>query len=128
MIITFIILLLSYASITDIKIREIPDTVCMLIAVIGIAYVPYNFVGIMSSLPLLIAAITCGGIGGGDIKLMSACGMILGLTKSIIMLILGLISMLIYYVGCCMFSKKERPKSLPLAPFLSIGFIISYFI
>jgi len=62
--------LLLAASYTDIKRREIPDTICVLLVLTGILKFSYlNLLGIFVALPFLIAAMFKEkSIGGGDIK------------------------------------------------------------
>lgn len=128
----FFITLLILASAIDIRKRIIPNTVCALIALTGlINFSPVNLFGILAALPLLIAAMyEQNSIGGGDIKLTAACGSVLGIEGGIAGLIIGLAAMLLFYAGMALirvFHKdKDRKKdkaALPMAPFLSIGFI-----
>ena len=67
---TLFFLVLSLAAVSDIRKRMIPDWMPLLIA--GVSLLPPEPVyltGLLVALPLLIAGITVGGIGGGDIKL-----------------------------------------------------------
>lgn len=59
----------------DIRTRAIPDWLVVLVALTSVLPpgTP-NFLGVLAGLPLLLAGITIGGIGGGDVKLMGACG------------------------------------------------------
>ena len=62
-------LVLFLAAVFDIRKRIIPDWMPFLIA--GVSLIPSEPVyltGLFVALPLLIAGITVGGIGGGDIK------------------------------------------------------------
>ena len=127
--------LLLVASYTDIKRREIPDTVCVLLVLTGFLKFSFqNLLGIFIALPFLIAAMLKEkSIGGGDIKLIAAVGLVLGFWKGIYGLIIGLILLILFYIMFRISSiirKKQVVKnlSMPLAPFLGIGFIIIYFI
>ena len=132
----FFIALLAAASVFDIRKRIIPDSICALTALAGlICFSPARLFGILAALPLLIAALCKqGGIGGGDIKLTAASGIVLGFEGGIAGLAIGLAAMLLFYAGgqiARWLRKGERKSgraSLPLAPFLSIGFLIVYFI
>ena len=63
----FIALLLA-VSVIDIKKRIIPDTICLAIALTGfICFTPVKLLGVLAALPLLLAALVWGGLGGGDI-------------------------------------------------------------
>ncbi len=127
--------LLLAASYTDIKRREIPDTVCVLLVLSGFLKVSYlNLLGIFVALPFLIAAMLReNGIGGGDIKLTASVGFVLGFWKGIYGLIIGLTLLVVLYIMIRISSiirKKQVAKnlSMPLAPFLGIGFLTIYFI
>jgi len=127
--------LLLAASYTDIKRREIPDTVCVLLVLSGYLKFSYlNLLGIFVALPFLIAAMLKEkSIGGGDVKLTTAVGFVLGFWKGIYGLIIGLTLLILFYIILRISSiikKKQVAKnlSMPLAPFLGIGFLIMYFI
>lgn len=77
-------LVLFLAAVFDIRKRIIPDWMPFLIA--GVSLIPSEPVyltGLFVALPLLIAGITVGGIGGGDIKLTGACGLVLGFERTL---------------------------------------------
>ena len=127
--------LLLATSYTDIKRREIPDTVCVLLVLTGFLKFSFqNLPGIFVAWPFLIAAILReNGIGGGDIKLTASAGFVLGFWKGIYGLIIGLTLLVVLYIMIRISSiirKKPVAKdlSMPLAPFLGIGFLIMYFI
>ena len=127
--------LLLAASYTDIKRREIPDTVCVLLVLTGFLKFSFqNLLGIFIALPFLIAAMFKEkSIGGGDIKLTATVGFVLGFWKGIYGLIIGLTLLVVFYIMIRISSiirKKQVAKdlSMPLAPFLGIGFLIMYFI
>ena len=87
--------------------------------------------GIFIALPFLLAAVFLGGMGGGDIKLMAACGLVLGLPKGLLAAMAGLSLLLIYvviYRIVCKVQRGEAKKAFPLAPFLSAGCLLAYFI
>ena len=127
----FFVALLLIAAINDMKTRTIPNGLCLAIAVIAaLNFTPVNLLGILSALPFLITAMAMGSMGGGDIKLMAACGLVLGLPSGILATIIGLSTMLIYagiYNTVQKLGKREGCKTFPLAPFLGIGCIAAYF-
>ena len=127
--------LLLAASYTDIKRREIPDTVCVFLVLAGLMNFSYiNLLGIFVALPLLIAAVLKeNSIGGGDIKLTASAGIVLGFWKGTYGLIIGLSLLVVFYLLFVLISKIKKKQvaknlSMPLAPFLGIGFVIMYFI
>lgn len=123
--------LLVAASIVDVRKREIPDSVSIGIALASLLlFAPQNLLGILAALPMFIAAITVDGMGGGDVKLTAAAGLVLGLTAGMAGVVFGLTAMLLFYamgIPICKVRGVVMTKSLPLAPFLSLGFIAAYF-
>lgn len=74
----FFFLLLA-ASFVDLKRREIPDWVSGSIAALTLLHFrPEYLPGLIPALFFLAAAVR-GGLGGGDVKLAAACGLVLGL-------------------------------------------------
>jgi leader peptidase (prepilin peptidase)/N-methyltransferase len=130
------ITLLTAASVSDIRKRIIPDSICALIASAGlICFSPVRLFGTAAALPLLFPALyKQGSVGGGDIKLTAACGFVLGFGCGMAGLIIGLAAMLLFFAGsraAARLRKKRRRKengtqALPMAPFLSAGFVIAY--
>ena len=125
------IALLFAASVCDLKKREIPDVLNGAIALTALlSFTPWNFLGVLTGLPFLIAAMTCGGMGGGDIKLMAACGLVLGLPGGITATILGLSAML-PVCGIVTLVRRLRGNGnkipYPLGPFLAAGCLAAYF-
>jgi len=131
----FFIVLLVVASFVDIRKRIIPNSICALVALTGlIGFSPVRLFGILAALPLLIPAICKeGSIGGGDIKLTAAAGLVLGFGCGIAGLTIGLAAMLLFFAGSKAVApirenenKRSGNAALPMAPFLSIGFVAIY--
>ena len=125
--------ILLYASISDIQTHEVKDFVSVLIFVTG-------FIGVISSeipkmilsgliiggMLLICAAISRNRLGGADVKLSAACSVLLGFSRSIAGLIIGLFLAII----CNIYfnhKSKTKGKAFPLVPYLSIGFMLMYF-
>ncbi|QUL53383.1 prepilin peptidase [Paenibacillus tritici] len=125
-------LLLTYASIQDVKTRQIPDSLSVVITTLGfIHFSPlFSLSGmLLTGIPYLVAAvISKGKLGGGDIKLMAACGFVLGPVGGIIQSIIGLTFVLLAAAGIGIKSGYQSAKqtSLPLAPFLSAGGLFAF--
>lgn len=126
--------LLVTASVWDIRKRIMPDTLSALVFCTGLlTFTPDKLAGVLLALPLFIAALLKeGGMGGGDIKLTAAAGFVLGIPVGTAGLILGLSAALLYYLAITGIRKLKQLKTpaaraLPLAPFLSAGFIAAYF-
>ena len=124
--------LLIYATATDIKKREIDNSVCVLILIVSLIANNGSFWGLLlTGLPFFIPAyLKSGSIGGGDIKLLGACGAVLGVRGGILQTLIGLSLASIYGLfvlitkGC----KAYKQQQIPLAPFLCVGGICSFLI
>lgn len=120
--------LLIAASVWDVRKRIIPDAICVTIAAVGLlTFHPTKLFGVLIGMPFLIAAlIKEGGMGGGDMKLVTASGFVLGLPVACMGIIIGLVMLLAWYlIAKAVCKAKGLPflsADFPLAPFLSIGF------
>ena len=128
----FLVFLAACAA-ADIEKGIVPDLMAVLIAVLAIIRILINeltFQNILSnicgalvlSVPMLVVALIIkNGFGGGDIKMMAAAGLFLGLDKT---LIAGSIAFLIagIYGVLLLIKKGKGPKAkIRLAPFLALG-------
>ena len=126
--ILFAILLIS-ASYCDIRTRKVPDIYSILIVALALFLPDYGKLwGILCGCPFLLAALAVGGIGGADIKIMGAAGMVLGLKQGMFALMVGLSGMLAYHYIRRFLSHddQEAEQSYPLIPFLTAGMALSY--
>ena len=121
-------LLLACAALWDMKEREIPDLIPAMILVCGLIELL-----LVTGGPYLLAALLTHGktlaIGGGDIKLMGACGFVLGVWPGLLHSILSLI--LAVLTGVMLFGVRRQDFSsirLPLAPFFCIGGVTAYWL
>lgn len=96
----------------DIRTRTIPDWLVVLVALTSVLPpgTP-NFLGVLAGLPLLLAGITIGGIGGGDVKLMGACGLVLGASQALTGLFLALCLLVLWHAAGNMGRKKEQKET-----------------
>lgn len=134
----FFVALLCAASVSDLRRRIIPDALNIAIAATALlCFSASNLWGIAVAVPFLLAAVfcgtgnPCGGMGGGDIKLMAAGGLVLGLPRGLLAATVGLSLLLVFAAGCTIYCKvrgREAKKAFPLAPFLSAGCLLAYFI
>ena len=126
--------LLFAVSVCDIRHREISDGLQAAIAALTfLCFSPENLLGILGALPYFAIALFFGGmdgIGGGDIKLAAATGVVLGLPASLTASILGLGSMCLVcgliIVKHRIHGKKEKIP-FPVGPFLAAGAVAAYF-
>lgn len=119
--------LLIGAAYRDIRCRKVPDRFSVGIVLTALI-VPDTgkWWGAMCALPFFFAAMTMGGIGGADIKLMGAAGMVLGFYEGIAAMVLGLSGMLVFHMGERLLRKGKAEKSYPLVPFLAMGVLLVY--
>lgn len=129
-----LIVFMLCATYFDLKKREIPAFVCVgLLLTAFLDFHVVNFFGILAALPfLVVACIYPEKMGGGDIKFVAATGLVLGLQATNYGVIIGLSVLVIAYLFYRAFkiaTKKQGTKnfSMPLAPFLSLGFLVVYF-
>ena len=124
------IALLLAASLWDLRKRIIPDSLCLSIALTGLlTFEPVRLFGILAAVPLFLPALFLGGMGGGDIKLMAAAGVMLGFQKSMAAMILGLTALLVFHAIYLLTQKwcvRGTKQAYPLAPFLSLGCLAAY--
>lgn len=122
------IALLGVAVYFDIRKRTIPNILPILMAVAS--FIPPlwpHFDGLVVGLLLFIIAVTTGGIGGGDIKLISAVGLMLGFEVTAVGVTVGLVFLLLFHVFTTG-KLMNDDKAYPLAPFLTAGLIVGYLI
>lgn len=121
-----------YASVSDIKTRKVTDAVPLMIFLLGLVdtsprvllcrtVTALAFFGAF----ILLAVIFKNKIGGADVKFISACMFVTGFTRGFVGLVIGL---LLAVVGTLIRNKKTKSKddSLPLVPYLSVGFFAAY--
>lgn len=75
---------------------------------------------------LLLAVVSKGGMGGGDIKLFAFIGLILGLPLTLLALFVSAILGTLYGLLLILLKKFKRRTAIPFGPFLSIGSLLSY--
>ena len=120
-------------SVIDFRTYEIPLGINGCILLLGVLQVVFHLslwkdylIGFLAvSLPLyLLFQITKGrGIGGGDVKLMAVCGLVIGWQNIILAFFLGCIIGSIVHVLRMRFSGAENV--LAMGPYLSLGVIIA---
>lgn len=76
---------------------------------------------------LIIAVASNGAMGGGDIKLIAVLGLILGLKKTLLNILLAFIIGAVVSLYLLLSGKKGRKDAIPFGPFINIAFIITLF-
>lgn len=112
-------------SFTDFKLMSIPDILLIPVICSGFVGVTWNSVAglIFPSALFLMMAYFKNGIGGGDIKLMAACGFVLGIYCAILAALIGLLLFLIVHLPTY---PKHENKVYALAPCLSVGCFFAF--
>jgi leader peptidase (prepilin peptidase)/N-methyltransferase len=120
-------------SVIDWRTYEIPAGCNILIGMLGIVQIFldlthwYSYVTgffTVSVLFYIIYLVTKGrGIGGGDIKLMAAAGLLLGWQKILLALAIGSIAGSVIHLTLMKLQKRDRV--LAFGPYLSLGIFVS---
>lgn len=129
--------ILLIISFIDIDHGIIPDRLVLLLMLWSIAWqflysvvsLPEAAIGLLvgGGLFYLIAILSKGGMGGGDIKLMFVLGFAIGYPLVFIVFLLAFLLGTIVGVSLLITRKKIWGDSLPFGPFLSLSFFISVF-
>jgi len=140
-----LLIMLSYiAMVCDINTRRIPNMLVLaMIAVWFLLIVPMMFFdlenGILlftdslygmligGGLFLLVYLISRKGLGGGDVKFMAAAGLYLGFSDTVPAILYGSVLAAITGLTLVLLKKLNRKDTMPLAPFLFIGIMITFF-
>ena len=119
----------------DIEHQIIPDVITLPGLVLGLAAGSYtigyidSFLGFLvgGGLFYLLAVLSNGGMGGGDIKYIAAAGALLGWQKVLLIIFIG--AFLGSFVGLFQIAvqKKSRKSLIPFGPFLAAATLITLF-
>ena len=76
---------------------------------------------------LLIAVISKGGMGGGDIKLFFLLGLVLGTVNTLLTLFLASLIGMIVGIVVLKVRGQGRKTPIPFGPSIALGAVIAYF-
>lgn len=130
--------LLTVVSAVDYTTMEIPNIFVLAAFVLGIFSV-YTMPGIslisrvlgifVVSVPLfLLTLLIPGAFGGGDIKLMAACGLFLGIKLTLISFAFAVLTGGVYGSWLLVMKKKNGKEHFAFGPFLCLGMAAALFI
>ncbi|MDX1357859.1 MAG: prepilin peptidase [Clostridia bacterium] len=137
-----LVILLSIAVI-DYKTMIIPNGTVISLIVVGLLYtiarlifpqvfaIPITWLEALigffaASVPLfLVAVLSKGGMGGGDIKLMAAAGIFLGWKGIILAMIVGSVIGAVVSLTLIALKRKKRKDLIPFGPFLCLGILVA---
>ncbi|MCM1365461.1 MAG: A24 family peptidase [Faecalibacterium sp.] len=131
---TLILAVFLFSSVCDIKERKVEDYVPIMLLLIGLINISPTILfnramtfAISFALMFVIAVISNNKIGGADVKFIAANTFVLGMSRGVLGLIIGLI---LSVVGTAIRNKrtKTNDKTLPLIPYLSAGYLIVYLV
>lgn len=126
---------LAAAAYTDRKTMTIPDKLILAALGAGLFSIPFfpeiglpeRIWGMCSASLLLLLITLCipGAFGGGDIKLMAACGVFLGWRYSLLTLGSAVFIGAAYGIWMLAMRKADRRSHIAFGPFLCLGMVIS---
>lgn len=120
------------ASAVDFARRIIPDRIVLFLLCLGALLLFFGdgqpwwsrVIGFFAvSLPMLLVAAFLGGLGAGDVKLMAACGLILGWKLIIFALFFGSVFASVAGIYLMLCKKATRRTEIAFGPYLSLGVI-----
>lgn len=121
---------LIYAAATDIRTRTVPNHVLLLllaVGLIGVSWASIEWALIVFALLFLTALIS--NLGGGDVKFSTLCAFVMGDSKILWALLLGLSACIPAVALYCLLQHKPiKGTSFPLVPFLSAGCLTMMFL
>ena len=125
--------LLAWCSVSDLKKREIPNAAILLMQGLAAAHLIgavclgkawYGYlIGALLAIPFFIAWMK-GLFGGGDVKLLFAIGLYLGISLTLVSLAFALVVCICMVIRRAVSRRGIRVR-LPLAPVLSIGAVMA---
>jgi len=142
---TVLLITLSYiAMVFDINIKQIPNELILIMITIwlilivpvliydmdfGINLLTDSLLGLLigGGIFMLVYIISRKGLGGGDVKFMAAAGLYLGFTGTIPAILYGTLLAAITGLVLLICKKIGRKDTIPLAPFLFVGILITVF-
>ena len=140
-----LIIIFGYAAaVFDIKTKKIPNKLVLaMFAAWVLAMMPKLFLDIDTATVMLwdavLGFVVCGGLfllvyiisrkglGGGDVKFMAVAGLYIGFAGALSAMLYGTVLAGLVGLVLMLFKKIGRKDTIPLAPFLYIGILITIF-
>jgi len=142
---TVLLITLSYlVAVFDINKKQIPNELIIIMITIwlilivpliiydmdsGISVLTDSLLGVLigGGIFMLVYIVSRKGLGGGDVKFMAAAGLYLGFTGTIPAILYGTVLAAITGLVLLICKKIGRKDTIPLAPFLFVGILITVF-
>lgn len=129
-------LILLYASVSDVRTREVPDFAWVMIVVLalagpreaGTASMLAGAAAVFLPQLLLAAAVPAKAQGGADMKLSGACAFLLGAEKGIPAFICGMLLACAVTGALCALGRADRNRPFPLVPYLAAASYAAFLI
>lgn len=119
-----VLALLSACAVRDARTRTIPNAFPLAIAACClIPPLSVHPTGALAALPLLLAALACGGVGGGDVKVVAALGLVVGLVRAFLILTAALAFLVAW--DALMRLVRRGGRAYPFVPFLSAAAFVT---
>lgn len=121
----------------DLDLHIIPNSIIIGLLSLGIVNLIVNFVnyrfylqGFIAtfSFMLILYIVTSKGIGGGDVKLLSVLGFLVGIYNIYIILLVSFFVSALTSLVRILFKKATLKTSTPFGPFIALGYFIISFI
>ncbi|WP_042354909.1 prepilin peptidase [Bacillus rubiinfantis] len=132
-----LISLMVIIFVSDIHYMIIPDKVLIAFSVIFFAerfYHPLtpwwdSLIGALIGFTLLlvIAIVSKGGMGGGDIKLFAVIGLVIGMKLVLLSFFLSTLFGAVFGIAGMAIGKVKKGKPMPFGPYIALGTITAYF-
>ncbi|WP_040207783.1 prepilin peptidase [Neobacillus jeddahensis] len=132
-----IISLMVIIFVSDIHYMIIPDKVLLFfgpVILLERIFIPLNpwwdtlaGAALGFGLLLVIALVSKGGMGGGDIKLYAVIGLVLGMKLVLISFFLATLFGACFGIIGMLMGKVKKGKPMPFGPYIGLGTIIAYF-
>lgn len=137
----FVIFALLVVFVIDFKYQLIPDTIQIIIALLGIIYTGIDYPNFLSH---ILGAVLGGGaffligiigkaiykkegMGFGDVKLMAGLGLVFGFNKILVITILSFFIAAIVSIFLVIFRAKKIDSYIPFGPFIVISTVLVIF-
>jgi len=129
----------------DLDFQIIPDVITLPGMIIGLAashfimpdpFATYSLLGFVNSVIgllsggitfYLIAILSRGGMGGGDVKMMAMVGSFMGWKGVFLTTLVGSLTGSLIGIALMVFKGKGRKTKIPFGPFLALGSIVALF-
>lgn len=131
----FLSSILLVVAFIDLRLMIIPNKVVILILIVGLVFAFFDsdiswldrLIGffVAGLFFLLIAIVSKGGLGGGDIKLIAVCGFFIGWKLILLSVVVASITGGIFGLFLLITGRGKLKTAIPFAPFLITGIIAS---